>query len=393
LEKQLLLHFSQAEKALSKARNNNYSDSQKQAYQKSLFLLLKAMRGRIDSSAKWSPNEIADFKNEINFIFKSLEFLGSSILNLIPYEVVSCLDKALADWTPIGQKFVIVTSLVNNAGAFGFDPSLAQNEAFYSYLFSKYKIAFDGRLVQINIPKTLSRDYLISGIHYHELGHFVDSKYSITNSVTKVLFNSILQKQFPVARLAEIVNFLPALNQVLQGHDPNQVFHICQNHIAEYFCDLFASQYVGDSSANHLQYIAGGQGASFSHPATQHRITVVSNFLSGTSNIVVEILNDALMQIVGKKLEIRHENVDESDFYQFLPPIIENDRQLHGIFAAAVRVWRSDWGAYGNKVAMGQSEQSEKLYTIINNLIEKSIGNYIVTQKWNEQRQQAMAGS
>ncbi len=385
MEKQLLLHFSQAEKALSKAENNNYSDSQKQAYQKSLFLLLEAIRKRVDSPAVFSPNEINDIKGEINFIFKSLEFLGSSILNLIPYEVVSCLDKALADWTSPGQRYIIVTSLINNAEAFGFDPTLAQNEAFYVHLESKYGIAFNGRLVQINIPKTLARDYLISGIHYHELGHFVDSKYSITNSVTKVLFDTLLSGQFPAGKIAEILRFLPALNPVLQGQHPNQYFRFCQFHVAEYFCDLFAAQYVGDCSNNHLQYIAWAQQAGPTHPATQERIAVISDFLSGRPNVIVDLLNDALPQIVKKKLEIRHENVNEGDFYAFLPPIIENDRQLHGIFAAGVRVWRSNWDAFGNKMAMDRSRQSEKMYTIINNLIEKSVGNYIVTQKWNEQ--------
>lgn len=331
-----------------------------------------------------SAQDIMDYRNEINFIFKSLEFLDSSVLNLIPYEVVSCLDKALAEWTPTGQRFIIVTSLINNNDNFGFDPSLAQNEVFYSYLASKYNIVFEGRLVQINIPKNLSRDYLISGIHYHELGHFVDSKFSISNSVTQVLFTNLVRQLIPTSHIPHLVRFLPAIGWILQGNNPAEVFETCQKHIAEYLCDLFAAQYVGDCSANHLNYLTAGQGASYTHPITPLRLEVVNDFLSVRRNVIIDLLNMALNQIVNKQLEIRFEQVNSADFLEFLPPVIENDRQLHGIFAAGNQVWRSDWGAFGTKLDIENSLQSEKMYSIINNLIEKSIGNYIVVEKWNQ---------
>lgn len=380
----LVHHFCQAQKALNKAQNNNYSDKQKQVYQNSLVSLLEEISIQLRTYDKSTPPQIEDLKNELDFIFKSLEFLDSSILNLIPYEIVTCLDKALSDWNPTNQKYIIVTSLINNITGFSFDPTLAQNEHLYNRIYIKYSIKFEGRLVQINIPKTLAKDYLISGVHYHELGHFVDSKFSITHSITNQLLEDIYFDRINAETLSALTQFLPAIKGLLPKVDSRSRFLQCAYHIGEYFCDLFASQYVGDSFFSYLSYISLGHGTSMTHPEPSNRYKMVSNFLNKESNAVIQLINQALDAILEKQLEVKFEEVDTTDFYSFLPPVIANDKQLHGIFVAGNNVWARNWDLFRSEMKMTELPEPEQVYAIINNLIEKSIGNYIVSKKWSQ---------
>ena len=85
--KLLLLHLAQAEQSLEKAKNNSYSDERKEEYQSKLISLFSAIQNDLVSSLPTlSEREIYDGPKKIlDFIFKSLEFLGSSTLNQILY--------------------------------------------------------------------------------------------------------------------------------------------------------------------------------------------------------------------------------------------------------------------------------------------------------------------
>ena len=180
----LRLHLAQAGKSLQKAKNNNYSDQEKQRYQDNLTNLYQQIVETVNNQKTVSDDFCFEQKRVLDFIYKSLEFLDSSTLNLIPYETVECLKSALKDWTKPTEKYIIVTSLINGIYDFSFDPTLVEVDGQYREFKQKYNIEFTGRLVQINIPKALSRDYLASVVHYHELGHFIDTKYAVTDSLS-----------------------------------------------------------------------------------------------------------------------------------------------------------------------------------------------------------------
>ena len=170
----LRLHLTQAGKSLHRAKNNNYSDNEKQRYQENLTILHSKVAEIVNEQVVATNDFCFEHKRTLDFIYKSLEFLDSSTLNLIPYETVEGLKLALKDWIQDGEKYVIVTSLVNGVFDFSFDQTLVEVDAQYEEFKQKYDIAFNCRLIQINIPKALSRDYLASVVHYHELGHFID---------------------------------------------------------------------------------------------------------------------------------------------------------------------------------------------------------------------------
>jgi hypothetical protein len=376
----LILHLSQAHKAILKTQNNHYSDKAKQAYQDELVSLFFSIEKEIVSNSDISEIECFEFKNHLDFIFKNIEFLDSSILNLIPYEILECLKAALNDWID-GSSFILTTSLINNIGGFSFDPSLI---TFYNELYkifeAKYSIIFNKKLIQINIPKAFSRDYLVSVVHYHELAHFVDTHYKLTDALSESVFEKLKNGDFD--NNIEFKGYFDFLeNDSINEYNKKKILI---NHFAEYFSDLFASQYIGKFLSNYLNYITENQHqGSVTHPSSIKRKLVVSDYLDNNNNLIVNFLNEALNETINKTLEIRYEDVDEEDFNNLLPVEISSDKQLHGLIQCGWRIWNLGLENF-QKIANVSELSHVKFYSIINNLIEKSIGNYIISKTWNQ---------
>jgi hypothetical protein len=387
----LQLHLAQAELALEKARNNAYSDSHKEEYQKKLTDLFNAVYVEVGNKNSLTDIDIfALYKRHIDFIFKSLEFLDSSTLNQIPYEIVECLNHAMQDWLGSNDEYIIVTSLINDMGGFSFDPSLIYNEALYDEIKAKYAIGFPRKLVQINLPRALARDYLSSVVLYHELGHFVDLKFKFTESLTREFLNDITEGRLDKVKFSSFLTYFPYLNTHFgikkQVSSQSQLFQVTNSHFAEYFCDLFASQYIADSSSFYLQYITENEKYySVSHPSTVNRVQVVNDFLTNTSSVVVDIINQAVLKVTGLSLAIRSEKVNANDFFNLVPVEIQNTAQLHGILNMGWNVWLFQQGQLA-KSLNDQFKNPLRLYTVVCNLIEKSIGNFITVNKWNKAR-------
>jgi dCTP deaminase len=70
-----------------------------------------------------------------------------------------------------------------------------------------------------------------------------------------------------------------------------------------------------------------------------------------------------------------------ADFIGLIPPVILNAAQLHGVLNSAWLVWLNE-----REKMLGRlnTEDNSKCYSAINNLVEKSIGNYITIQQWNK---------
>ncbi|WP_291914873.1 hypothetical protein [Chitinophaga sp. CB10] len=381
--KLLELHISQAELALNKACNNNYSDRAKEEYQQTLLELFRQIKTNFVNTPPTSPPDIFEIKREIDFIFKSLEFLDSSTLNLIPYEIVECLRCAMVEWLQPGENYIIVTSLINDIQGFSFDPRIAFNDPLYVSINKKYGLTFDNRLVQINIPKALSRDYLTAVVLYHELGHFIDNKYSISSALARDLYRKYINNIFSALEINAINTYFPFL---LQNYTHNDKVTLLSYHIAEYFCDLFGAQYINDCSNKYLDYLTENQNVfSDSHPSTINRSKVVKDFLDNTSNVIVDQIKNAVRQITGtKNLDYRFTKLTGADFFNFLPITLKDEKELHGIFILGWDVWLDNWQTFSTNMNMNSAIQRPQVYSIINNLIEKSISNYFINQKWTQ---------
>ncbi|MGM9512329.1 hypothetical protein ACS5NO_31635 [Larkinella sp. GY13] len=338
---------------ISGIKANKYSDKRLWAYQNKLIELLSKVSEEIssDTFSIYSNTELESINQILQFIKYSTEFLKDSTLNLIPFETIYCLECALKEWVK-EDNFIIVTSLQYNE--YFFNGYLSLYEAIYDLILSKYNIVFDYRLIQISIPKLEVNDYLSNVVLYHELGHFVDSKYSIIGRIINDEYMK-LSDDDKKARFEE--------------------FNILYNHLSEYFCDIFAAQYTSETASYYLDYVAGKDIDSSTHPSTVKRIEVVKAFLSDATNNIKDQLNEATDKVLGKTLSVRFSNVSIDDFISLIPCEIKNDAELHYLFILGWDIWLNQRNNFDGFTLV-------RLYEIINNLIEKSISNYIIQSKW-----------
>lgn len=376
------LHLSQAANALQRAKSYCYSDKHKEKYQSDLYVLFERIKSTIEITNPSKDVEIFKYKKHLDFIFKSLEFLGSSTLNLIPYEIVECLRYAMSDWVSETNNYIIVTSLINNVEEFSYDPSIAFNDQLYNDIKECYSgLTFERKLVQINLPRSLSRDYLSAVVLYHELGHFIDNKFSIMDSLVLDLEGRLVGGDIDTDEALEIEKYLPLFSKIASAVPA----YIIKLHLAEYFCDLFACQYIGEASSHFLSYVTE-KAINFdeTHPSTENRIRVVNDFIEGNDNVIVKLISEATKRITKKDLTSRFEKINSDDFYNLIPVELTSISQLHGIYDYAWKFWLTPVSELEEKLELQKPIASEKVYSIINNLTEKSIGNFITLDKWNK---------
>lgn len=346
------LQLRQVEEAFSRSRINVYSDPRKEKHYYELNAIFQEINNR--DLKKLSIQDVENYYFLLEFILNGLEYLDSSTLNAIPYEIVSCLEYVLKEWIVDGD-FIIVTSLSNKQLEYHLH-TYYNAETFTQlnqFIGSEFGLSLTNRLIRITLPKSLSRDYLASVVLYHELGHFIDIELSVSK---KILF----KKQATV-----------------KLDDPVKE----ESHLMEYFADLFAAQYIGDSSNQFIQRITPSYRDidTQSHPSTSKRIEITSKFLNNESFDILEEFNKVLSKSGGRIIEKRYNeiNTTTSDFTRLIPQNIENEEQLHAIFKLAWEVWLDS----ETNFLKGFTKRQQ--YQIVNNLVEKSISNYTILSKWN----------
>lgn len=212
------------------------------------------------------------------------------------------------------------------------------------------------RLIKINLPKILVRDYLTCVVLYHELGHFID----LELNVSAKLFQNKFSKPHILMFEKEEFRYYA--------------------HAGEYFADLFAAQYIEDSSSIYLSYVAHNNGASNTHPATSDRIEKVLQFINQDSDELIDGIQHVLQQSEVSQLALRYETIDpeSSGFKQLIPHKITNVSQLHAIYKLGWETWMNSDDNF-----LAGFERRER-YHIVNNLIEKSISNFNIQEIWTK---------
>jgi len=280
-------------------------------------------------------------------IWFATKYLIGSTSKEIPYEIVYSLKTALDDWE-INQRFLITTALIDDPNYFfqALDPSKVIRQFLP-------KVKIDG-LIQIASPRLYRHKPLNIVALYHELGHFVDDFHKVTS-------NSILLH--PPATTDQV-----ALQQEIY-------------HRKEFFADLFAASYSGDAIKFFLQKFAPNAPESLTHPSTTNRIANIDTFLKSRNNKSISIIKDTLNT---KKLPLLRRRFTSPDittsFNNIRPYQIQNDRELHGILEAGWKLLQDiekapfpPWSKLDNEF------EAER---IINDLVEKSIRNKMLKQKW-----------
>ncbi|MDV4100261.1 hypothetical protein CMT19_04285 [Elizabethkingia anophelis] len=349
----LNLLINQIEEQFSNSRSNVYSDNKREEHFANIYEVFSAIKS-LNTHGTVLEVDMPSFKQILqNVILSDLQYLDSSTLNVIPHEIVQCLQLALKDWID-DDNLILSTYLSNNFNDFYFAPH--PNKEYFDqvnfFLQTKSIPKIKYRLIRISLPKILSRDYLSTVALYHELGHFVDFEYNFSQ---RLLFKKLTE------------------GAAIDNQD------ITKNHFQEFFADLFAAQYISDASNQYLIDRAGHDLESETHPAPSRRVEVVDNFLKGEN---VDVLNgfQEILSPFNKELKIRFEqkNADETNFYKFIPEVLESDEQLHYIYKTGWTVWKDRT----NPSFTGILERQK--YQMLNNLIEKSISSYFLLKGWKD---------
>jgi len=375
-------HFAQLVSAWKKSKYNKYSDHDKQEYHNKLDLLFDEIKK--SDFERLSNLEKEEIKQILSFFTASLEFLDNSTINTVPFELIECLKYAMEEWIDDYDQYIIVTSYND----FSFNPSLVRNKV-YSIIESKYKIKFSKKLVQINLPKHLSRDYLTNSVLYHELGHFVDSILEIYDAIFLSILNQFISPVTSTKDKEDILKYFPYLSTISTSHcNLKEIDFMVKMHIKEYFADLFAAQYVGKSACNHLIYIAPNALISHTHPSTQDRINIVDEFLEDATkyNCVVKTFFSETQKKTKKEIKLRYIPITSDDIIDLIPCEISNSEQLHFLYNLGWDIWLNRTSEFKNKNNMNEHLKQGQIYQIINNLIEKSINNYMIVKSWNDSK-------
>lgn len=369
----LKMHFAQLIRAWKISKYNSYSDEQKQIYHENLSSLFSILKG-LDFD-ELSESEKIEIRDVMDFFILSLSFLNNSTINSVPYELVECLKYAMKDWMEEQEhdKFIIATSY----NQYSFDPTLVTSP-MYSVIETKFNINFETKLIQINLPKYLDRDYLANAVLYHELGHFIDQVKTLSPLIEAEIYNHYRSNP-------DCIQYFPRM--------PKNYWEVGERlsflrHIQEYFADLFAAQYLKEASCYYLSYAAKDHPTSATHPSTENRIALINEFLNNgsSSNKVIEIFNEVTEKQTGKNLSVRCSDIDSGDLLKLIPYEITNKGQLHSLFVKGWNTWINDQERFHKENNMNETLKPSQIYQIINNLIEKSINNFIVCKQWEKSK-------
>ena len=215
-------------------------------------------------------------------------------------------------------------------------------------------------LAHISLPALYRHRPLYHVALYHELGHFVDTHYKISES-------TMLQH--------------PPQNK--PGISPITLHQIELRHRMEYFADLFAASYTGVGIHNFLNNFAPGQAASHTHPATNNRLSIIDVFLNGKTNPIIDLFHNSLQIRSLPQLIIRFESPElDISFGEIRPVNLNSTLQVHGILDAG---WSFLERALDQNIELWNDLDNLQAERILNDLIEKSVRNLMVKEKWNDE--------
>ncbi|GBF31576.1 hypothetical protein MnTg04_01537 [bacterium MnTg04] len=293
-------------------------------------------------------------------IWKATQFLSGSNTNLIPYEVVHCLKVALRDWTDGG--YLITTDITADRNFYFHGVP----DHFWTWAKTYADVEFKHKLVQIQMPELYRHRPLFNLVLYHELGHFIDT----TRNISKLA----------LLYLESDGHVLPSLSSCPSNWSDIEFEAAKVFHAREYFADVFAACYLGDSIREFLGQFVPNDPTEVTHPATYDRLQVISALLNSQDNNLIKMINLALSGLGLPELALRYTAPDlESTFGNVRPYDVRNVEELHGMFEAG---WHFLGEASLQKSPPWNAVRIGEVERIINDLMEKSIRNFMIQERW-----------
>lgn len=325
-------------------------------------------------------------KNTIDYFQLRVNCLSNNTGTNAPYEVIESIKCAAKDWVADIDDYIILTKFGDYS--FFYDED---EEDIRMFLKNDYNIVLKHKTVLLSIPQHYYRDYLNNVVLYHEIGHFVD----VVNGISIYSLNNMKNKFSRSEDIPNMQTFFPFLNgltfnQVIDANGnflDKSIEKALYHHWMEFFADMFACSYIGKNITKYLEYVyypdCRSSNYSITHPSNDLRFKLAEDFLSSNRNYILDIIQNELRGKFGKVMNDFTNDLDSSDLYRLLPIEINSDNEIHKLYAIAWDVWYSDRDLFKTANNLSYTLEPTQIYTIINNLIEKSISNYLIQKKWN----------
>lgn len=378
----LFLSRSQLSVAWNRSRFNHYSDNRKQKFHDNIGVVYDKLMEVDFETPTLSEDDQRFYKKVLEFSKDSLSLLDNNTISSVPHEFIECLNVAAKEWIADFDDYIIVMK----DGPYAIMPHVDEIKTLYALVRTRFGVDFQNILLSVSMPRQLSRDYFTNVCLFHELGHFIDTKYKIFETVSTELMNEWLNgkkteiEKWFLSTQPPFFTSTSILGGTMVYKSPYTV-----SFIKEYFADIFAAQYVGEKFLYYLEYISDTpKDDSYSHPSYEKRYQMYQDYTKGFgSNIVLDTILGKTKDITKQDISKRFVDMVPDDMYGFLPTNLKDEKEIYSIF-------NMGWDAY-----MAGSEPFEKanglitkmppdrLYEAVNNLIEKSINNFLVLRDWN----------
>lgn len=327
---------------LEKLAETPYFDPELDHCLQELILVAQKLLAKVEGPNGVNGKPVVDMERDL---WALTQFLAGSTTKQIPHEVVFAVSKAAEEWT--SDKMLVTTAIVQERNFY----FKGTSDDLIRYAKALLGVTITAKPVQIALPYIYRHKPLFCVPIFHEVGHYVDITCGLTaTSLTQ-------HKDFAPQELVKT-----------------------RRHRAEHFADIFAAMYVGSACDEFLQQLLPDQLSSDTHPSNASRREVVQDFLNGRPNPVVDMFKAVTASRLPQPLSPRFDDIDISTPFAEVRPVTPKSKgEVFGLLGAAWKFLMNEKSFESG--AWPKIEKAER-ERIVNDLVEKSIRNYMVKEAW-----------
>lgn len=366
----LALNVSHFHDVCNAVNANHFGNPKKNSFKKELLQLSQVLLK--EDIYSMPPDVIHDRLFVVGFFLRWALALDGRNGYTLSHEMRGVLDRLCGQWIPDHDKYVFAET----DGDFSVSPYNTGWDVMLENIKNEFGIKFPHLLVIFRVPKQLASDFLYSSVLFHEMGHFVDSYYHISERVFDGVKDKLTKGELP-ADFYKV--FFPAALSFTG--DPAKQDNCIKKQICEYLADLFGAQYVGENICNLMESMAyhDYDRADTAHPSPNCRERMVKDFINNRkSNLVLNMILDECM---ASSCELKYRFIrpsDASGLEKGRPISIQSDDELFSIFKLGWDVFFLKPATMELKARMPHgSLDKHSFYSNLNNAIQESIKNYL----------------